>query len=139
MVGSYRSFGTSLVCPEMAVTTILRCVTLSRLEALLRKNKFLCRKWEKLSKITNISSQAGCRLFCQLSVTEDWGRSVAPALSGRVNDTVSGSDCVTCYPRIKSVPVTGRGVAQRVGRCIALLFHDRGTRRGWVVSSTLRP
>ena len=30
-------------------------------------------------------------------------------------------------------------VAQRVGRCIALLFHDRGTRRGWVVSSTPRP
>jgi len=31
------------------------------------------------------------------------------------------------------------GVAQRVGRGIALLFHDRGTRRGWVVSSTFRP
>ena len=31
------------------------------------------------------------------------------------------------------------GLAQRVGRDIALLFHDRGTRRGWVVSSTPRP
>ena len=31
------------------------------------------------------------------------------------------------------------GVAQRVGRGIALLFHDSGTRRGWVVSSTPRP
>ena len=31
------------------------------------------------------------------------------------------------------------GVAQRVRRGIALLFHDRGTRRGWVVSSTPRP
>ena len=31
------------------------------------------------------------------------------------------------------------GVAQRVGRGIALLFHDRGTKRGWVVSSTPRP
>ena len=30
-------------------------------------------------------------------------------------------------------------VAQRVGRGIALLFHDCGTRRGWVVSSTSRP
>jgi len=28
---------------------------------------------------------------------------------------------------------------QRVGRGIALLFHDRDTRRGWVVSSTPRP
>ena len=31
------------------------------------------------------------------------------------------------------------GVAQRVGRGIALLFHDRGPRSGWVVSSTPRP
>jgi len=31
------------------------------------------------------------------------------------------------------------GVAQRVGRGIALLFHDRGTRKGWVVSNTPRP
>ena len=28
------------------------------------------------------------------------------------------------------------GVAQRVGRGIALLFHDCGTKRGWVVSRT---
>ena len=31
------------------------------------------------------------------------------------------------------------GVAQRVGRGIALLFHDRGTRRGWLVNSTPWP
>ena len=30
-------------------------------------------------------------------------------------------------------------MAQRMGRGIALFFHDRGTRRGWVVSSTPRP
>ena len=30
-------------------------------------------------------------------------------------------------------------VGQTVGRGIALLFHVRGTRRGWVVSSTPRP
>jgi len=30
------------------------------------------------------------------------------------------------------------GVAHRVGRGIALPFHDHGTRRGWVVSSTPR-
>ena len=33
----------------------------------------------------------------------------------------------------------GPGVTQRVGRGIVLLFHYRGTRRGWVVSSTPRP
>jgi len=32
-----------------------------------------------------------------------------------------------------------RGVAQRVGRGIALLFHDRSTRRGWVVNNAPRP
>jgi len=32
-----------------------------------------------------------------------------------------------------------QGVAQRVGRVIALLFHDRGATRGWGVSSTSRP
>jgi len=31
------------------------------------------------------------------------------------------------------------GVAQTVGRGIVLLFHDSGTRRGWVVCSTPRP
>ena len=31
------------------------------------------------------------------------------------------------------------GVAQRVSRGITLLFHDRGTRWGWVVSRTPRP
>jgi len=31
------------------------------------------------------------------------------------------------------------GVAQKVGRGIALLFHDRDTRRGWAVSSTPWP
>jgi len=31
------------------------------------------------------------------------------------------------------------GVAQRVGRVIALLFHDCSTRRVWVVSSTPQP
>ena len=30
------------------------------------------------------------------------------------------------------------GLAQKMGRGIALLFHDSGTRRGWVVSSTPR-
>ena len=30
-------------------------------------------------------------------------------------------------------------VAQRVGRGIALLFHNRGTGRGWVVSNIPRP
>jgi len=37
------------------------------------------------------------------------------------------------YGKGKVIPL------QRVGRGIALFFHDRGTRRGWVVSSTPRP
>jgi len=43
------------------------------------------------------------------------------------------------FPNVKKWSRYRSGVAQRVGRGIALLFHDRGTRRGWVVSSTPRP
>ena len=39
----------------------------------------------------------------------------------------------------QSVPVTSPVVTQRVGRGISPPFHDLGTRRGLVVSSTLRP
>ena len=48
---------------------------------------------------------------------------------------------LTNYRTIKKVKWSRYrpGVAQRVGRGIALLFHDRGTRRGWVVISTPRP
>jgi len=36
-------------------------------------------------------------------------------------------------------PLYRPGVVQRVCSGIALLFHDRGTRKGWVFSSTPRP
>ena len=53
---------------------------------------------------------------------------------------MSISFIVTLYINIKVKFSRYRpGVAQRVGRGIALLFHDRGTRSGWVVSSTPRP
>jgi hypothetical protein len=43
-------------------------------------------------------------------------------------------------PLIKVTQLLYRpGVARRVGRGIALLFHDLGTRRGWGVSVTPRP
>jgi hypothetical protein len=42
------------------------------------------------------------------------------------------------YKKVKSSRYRP-GVAQRVGGGIALHFHDRGTRRAWVVSSTPRP
>ena len=56
---------------------------------------------------------------------------------------VSGLDegheeCVYSFDKVKWSRYRP-GVAQRVGRGIAVLFHDRGTRRGWVVTSTPRP
>ena len=63
---------------------------------------------------------------------EAWGRP-----DGRMQNTHTHTHTHT--QSVKSVPVTGPVVVQRVGRGIALLFHDRGTRRGWVVSSTPRP
>ena len=59
------------------------------------------------------------------------------------------SFAVTCYGSV--IPTSAKvkvklkwsryrpGVAQKVGRGIALPLHDRGTRRGWVVRSTPRP
>ena len=46
--------------------------------------------------------------------------------------------CITCKIKVKWSPYRP-GVTQRVGKGTDLLFHDRGTRRGWVVSSTPRP
>ena len=45
---------------------------------------------------------------------------------------------LTCQQKVKWSRYRPR-VAQRVGRGIALLYHDRGSRRGWVVSVTPRP
>jgi hypothetical protein len=42
------------------------------------------------------------------------------------------------YIKVKWFPYRFR-VVQSVGRGIALLLHNRGTRKGWVVSSTPRP
>jgi len=46
--------------------------------------------------------------------------------------------CFLDVGKVKSDPVTGRVVAQKVDRGIALPFHDRGSRKVWVVSSTPR-
>ena len=49
----------------------------------------------------------------------------------------------TMYQRINNKKVKWSryrpGLSQSVGTGIAILFHDRDTRRGWVVSSTPRP
>jgi len=57
---------------------------------------------------------------------------VQPSDSSNIPSTEKGKVRVKCS-RYRP------GVTQRVGRGIAVLFHDRGTRRGWVVSSTPRP
>jgi len=54
------------------------------------------------------------------------------------NNYNSGPKIYLLYLKVK-ISRYRPGVAQRVGRGIAVLFHDRGTRRGWMVSSTLRP
>jgi len=46
--------------------------------------------------------------------------------------------CVCMYKMVKWSRYRP-GVAQRLGTSIAVLFYDRGTRMGWVVSSTPRP
>ena len=48
-------------------------------------------------------------------------------------------ECVYCKVKRVKWSHYRPGVAQRVGRGIALLYHDHGTRRGCVVSSTPQP
>ena len=69
----------------------------------------------------------------------------APSLCDRRNSLLTKDtrfvfylNTCTLEKKVKCSPYRP-GVAQRVGRVIPLLFHDRGTRRGWVVSSTPRP
>ena len=66
-----------------------------------------------------------------------------PVVSIQIGTLWHGMDPLHCFTYTKKVKVKWSryrpGVSQRVGRGIALLFHDRGTRRGWVVSSTPRP
>ena len=57
---------------------------------------------------------------------------------------IKGTDFLLQQPTVlykwrKVSPFTCPVVAQRVGRGIALLFHDRSTRTRWVVSVTPRP
>ena len=56
---------------------------------------------------------------------------------------MSNKNCIISYNNFNKkkvkCPITGLIVAQRVGRGIALLLHDSGTRRWWVVSSAPQP
>ena len=68
---------------------------------------------------------------------------MTPPFYVRLHGTHSDSFTFTVHYTIrrplkgKVFPLQAR-CGQRVGRGIALLFHDRGTRRGWVVSNTPR-
>ena len=70
-----------------------------------------------------------------LTLVHPVGRKTLPCTSyaGLIQDLKGQVDIKVKWSRYRP------GVAQRVGSAIALLFHDRGTRRGWVVSSTPRP
>jgi hypothetical protein len=55
---------------------------------------------------------------------------------------ITEKGCIYCMVWTESLIYCSRyrpGVVQRVGRGIALLFYDRSTRKGWVVSSMPRP
>ena len=84
--------------------------------------------------------------------THNTHKKQTPMLPVEFEPTIPASDRPQTYALDRAATGTGlhyilkvkwsryrRGVPQSVGRGIALLFHDRGTRRGWVVSSTPRP
>ena len=72
-----------------------------------------------------------------------WSTGSTAVCSGCSVGTLESSNWTTRRDGSKKVIVKWSryrpGLAQRVGRVIALLFHDRGTRREWVVSSTPQP
>jgi len=78
-------------------------------------------------------------LFC----FSEWQTTLLKLTCGFTNQDNRNSKRRTLFEVIKKVKVKWShyrpGVTQRVGRGIALLFHGRDTRRGWVVSSTPRP
>ena len=74
-----------------------------------------------MPNFTSVLQPSGWSLiFVQTDGNHLTGRSLCP------KERLNGSPNV--YRKI--VPITGPVVAQREGRGIALLFHDRGTRRG---------
>ena len=66
----------------------------------------------------------------QMSLFWGWGLSVGHCTSAK--------EVLLFLLLLRCVPITGLVVARRVDRGIALLFHDYGTRRRWVVRSTPR-
>ena len=80
---------------------------------------------------------SGLRLSCHCAVTTNaWDLKASHVLQQiryDINSLKTNGKVKVKWSRYRP------DVAQRVGRGIALLFHDRGTRRGWVVSSTPRP
>jgi len=74
----------------------------------------------------------------RLQVTNKWGSGFSRAKKKKLPMSAVKSLVIDSKKKVKCFRYRP-GVAQRVCRGIALLFHDRGTRRGWVVSSTPRP
>jgi len=65
-----------------------------------------------------------------------------PCTVGNILDTKLGAKICPLHSDVIAKVKWSRyrpGVVQRVGRSLPLLFYDRGSRRGWVVSSTPRP
>jgi len=62
-------------------------------------------------------------------------RTVQPVVSRYTDWATRPTSCIYKVKLSRYRP----GVAQRVGRGLACLFHDHSTRRGWVVNSTPQP
>ena len=102
---------------------------------------------DRLPKILQRKTHYFCARFCQdggRRVKRSWWCAFAPSMLSRklygyrarsLRDQSYGLVHAMILVKVKWSRYRP-GVAQRVGRGIALLFHDRGTRRGWVVSST---
>jgi len=81
-----------------------------------------------------------CWLSWNLGASTSWNPQGLSRIVMGLLYLIPGFMFLHCYIKVKVKWSRYRpGVAKTVGRGIAVLFHDRGTGRGWVVSSTPRP
>ena len=90
-----------------------------------KKREFLCNNNSlNVTKIVEKCSRIGYR------ITKQYGANIVQLVGIKYENISRLVGNNVLEKRRQNVPVTGPVVAQRMGRGIALLFHDGGTRRG---------
>jgi len=103
-------------------------------------------RWSQWERGLRCGSAAACLLWVRVRTPPTPGcLSLVSVVCGQIELSATGRSFVQTNPAKCGVSDKVKcsrfrpGLAQTVGRGIALLFHYRDTGRGWMVSSTPRP